>query len=84
MNGISNHGVWLLVDGVEYFAPFELFPWFRSATIKDVHDVKQPHPGHLYWPGLDVDLHVNSLQNPEAFPLVAVSSKKRPGKKKSA
>jgi hypothetical protein len=30
-----------------------------------------PSANHLYWPLLDVDLSVESVRNPEAFPLVS-------------
>jgi hypothetical protein len=30
-----------------------------------------PSPNHLYWPGLDVDLAVESIRHPEHFPLVS-------------
>jgi hypothetical protein len=33
-------------------------------------NVEQPHPQHLHWPDLDVDLEVESLLAPEAYPLV--------------
>jgi hypothetical protein len=33
--------------------------------------VELPQPHHLYWPELDVDLAVESIRNPGAFPLVA-------------
>jgi hypothetical protein len=33
--------------------------------------VEQPHPSHLYWPDLDVDLAVESIEFPERFPLVS-------------
>lgn len=29
----SGHGVWLLLGDEELFLPFDLFPWFRVATI---------------------------------------------------
>lgn len=67
---ISTFGVWMLVDGVEYFLPFKEFPWFRDATVKDIHDVKRSKLGHLHWPALDVDLDVHSLGNLEKYPLV--------------
>jgi hypothetical protein len=38
-------------------------------------NVELPHPHHLYWPDLDVDLAVESIEHPERFPLV---SRKRP------
>ena len=45
----------------ELFASYADFPWFKDATIGQVLDVDQPHPGHLYWPQLDVDLAIESL-----------------------
>jgi hypothetical protein len=28
------------------------------------------HKNHLYWPDLDVDLDIDSLEHPEDYPLV--------------
>lgn len=30
---VSKHGFWLLLDAEELLVPFELFPWFKNATI---------------------------------------------------
>ncbi len=68
---ISPSGFWILVEDVEYFAPFSEFPWFSQAKIGEIFEVEHPHPGHLYWPKLDIDLSVDSLTKPENFPLVA-------------
>ena len=68
---ISEHGVWLLVEGRELFMPFKQFPWFRSASIAAVMNVGLEGPGHLYWPDLDVDLAVESIEHPARFPLVS-------------
>ncbi|HSN75296.1 MAG TPA: DUF2442 domain-containing protein [Anaerolineae bacterium] len=70
MLNISQHGFWLLVHGKEYFLAFDDFPWFRNATIVDILAVELPQPDHLYWPALDVDLHLDSLEHPERYPLV--------------
>jgi hypothetical protein len=67
---ISAHGIWLLVGGAEYFLPHESYPWFKKATIAQVMNLQQPHPHHLHWPDLDVDLEVESLRAPDAYPLV--------------
>ena len=75
VTNISEHGVWLLVEGRELFMPFEQFRWFRSASIAAVMNVGLECPGHLYWPDLDVDLAVESIEHPEKFPLM---SKVRP------
>ena len=68
---VSPHGLWLLLGEEELFMPYTEFPWFKSATIEQVCDVQWPSPGHLYWPRLDVDLSVESIRNPSAFPLRA-------------
>jgi hypothetical protein len=67
---VSLHGIWLFVDGAEYFLPYEKFPWFKSATIASLHNVRFLHDSHLHWPDLDVDLELESLVRPDAYPLV--------------
>jgi hypothetical protein len=59
------------VQGRELFLPFEHFPWFRDAPVGDILEVEMPGPGHLYWPKLDVDLAIASIEKPEDFPLVS-------------
>lgn len=34
-------------------------------------NVELEDPGHLYWPELDVDLAVESIEHPDRFPLVS-------------
>jgi Protein of unknown function (DUF2442) len=69
---ISRHGFWLLLgNDEELLLPFEQFPWFRQATIEQITEVERPAPDHLYWPGLDVDLSVDSIRRPADFPLMA-------------
>lgn len=67
---ISKHGLWLYVEPTEYFLPFDDFPWFRNATIGAILNVCLTGADHLFWPDLDVDLHINSLKNPSKYPLV--------------
>jgi hypothetical protein len=33
--------------------------------------VERPQPHHLYWPALDVDLAVESIERPDLYPLKA-------------
>jgi hypothetical protein len=87
--GLTPHALWLLVGNREFMLDFTRFPWFARASIEDVTDMKLIHGKHLHWPRLDVDLHVDSLEFPERFPLVArhairtikkrATRKKRPG-----
>jgi hypothetical protein len=75
VSGISPHGIWLFLGDREAFLPFTDFPWFREASVADVLHVERPQPHHLYWPALDIDLAVESILNPERFPLI---SRERP------
>lgn len=71
VTNVSPHGFWILVGEREYFLPFKDFPWFRDATIAELTAVELPSPHHLYWPDLDVDLAIESLEHPERYPLVS-------------
>ncbi len=68
---ISAHGFWLLLGDEELAVPYAAFPWFKKATVERILAVERPTENHLYWPQLDIDLSVESLRNPEAFPLVS-------------
>ena len=69
VTNISQHGFWLLLDGRELFLPFDEFPWFKQATIEAILRVARPAPAHLHWPALDVDLSVDSIEQPKRYPL---------------
>ena len=71
VTNVSRHGLWLLVGDEELFLPFEQFPWFRDASIEKISVVERETADHLYWPLLDIDLTVESIRTPDAFPLVA-------------
>jgi Protein of unknown function (DUF2442) len=66
---ISTHGIWLLIEDKEHFLSFDDFPWFKDAPISAIHNVELLNEHHLYWPELDVDLAVESIEQPERFPL---------------
>ncbi len=69
VTNISKHGFWLLVDDRELFLPFDEFPWFRQAPINAILKLERPSPRHLYWPEMDVDLSIDSIEHPERYPL---------------
>jgi hypothetical protein len=71
VTNISKHGFWLLLKNRELFVPFSDFPWFKEATIAQLINVEWPGQHHLYWPDLDIDLAVESIEHPERFPLVS-------------
>ncbi len=71
VSGVTRNGFWLLLDDEELFIAFTDFPWFRAATVASLFNVERPQPHHLYWPELDVDLALESIRHPDAFPLIA-------------
>jgi hypothetical protein len=71
VTNVSKHCFWLLLGAEKLPVPFESFPWFKKATIEQLADVQRPTENHLYWPQLDIDLSVESIRNPAAFPLVS-------------
>ena len=71
ITNISNHGIWLLTGDKEFFLSYEDFPGFKDASVGKILHIEELSPGHFYWPDLDVDLGIESIENPERFPLKA-------------
>ncbi len=67
---ISSHGLWVHVAEQEYFLPFSEYPWFKEARVAEILNVRLLHGHHLHWTGPDVDLDLDSLKNPERYPLI--------------
>ena len=70
VSNISAHGFWLLIGEREYFLPFDVHPWFREAKVSQILNVDLLHGQHLHWPDLDIDIELNSLIEPEKYPLI--------------
>ncbi len=77
VTNVSPFGLWILVHGNEYFLSHKQFPFFQDSTVSEVLEVVSPRKGHLRWPQLDIDLHIDSLQHPERYPLIAKKRDKR-------
>ena len=65
---IDTRGFWLYVDGREHYLPFEDFPWFEEATVKQISRTERLGEEHVYWPDLDVDLTLDMIDHPENYP----------------
>lgn len=74
VTNISRHGFWLWLEDREVFVSFADFPWFENAPVGKLVNVERPSADHLYWPDLDIDLSVRSIEHPEEFPLKARGS----------
>ena len=71
VTNVTPHGFWLFVGDRELFVSFNEFPWFRESSVAQITNVQLPSPHHLYWPDLDIDLAVESIEHPEKYPLVS-------------
>jgi hypothetical protein len=73
---VDSSGVWLSLDGDELHLPFDLFPWFQGADLSKTRNVQRPSPDRLRWPELDIDLAIESIRQPERFPLVSIADRR--------
>ena len=69
IQNISKQGIWIFIANQEFFLPFEEYPWFRNATIDQIYDFQFNKGKYLHWPKLDIDLDIEILKNPDAYPL---------------
>ena len=42
----------------------------KTATIKQIAEVSTDFSGNLHWEELDADIELESLENPEDYPLI--------------
>src|SRR5262249_44326755 len=70
---VSARGFWIFLEpaGREMYLPFEAFPWFEDATIRELSRIDVERGTKLRWPELDVDLDVAAIEHRERYPLVA-------------
>jgi len=71
VTNVSSDGVWLLIVDKEFFIPYDEFPWFKEVPIGKILKGEEQTPGHFYWPELDIDLGIESIEHPEQFPIKA-------------
>jgi len=45
------------------------FPQFIDAKVADILNLKIEHDAYLFWPSLGIDLELDSIENPEKYPL---------------
>ena len=65
--GTLPDGIAILVNGKEYFLRYTDFPWFEYCSALELCDMTADRWG-VYWNALDIDLSIESLENPERFP----------------
>lgn len=58
---INSQGIMVSVLGNDYFLSYNRVPLLKDATIRDVLNVKMSGKNAIEWPGLDIDLEIESL-----------------------
>jgi hypothetical protein len=76
VENITPFGIWIYVKDKEYFLSYKEFPYFKKQTMNAIQNVQLLHGYHLYWPELDIDLEIDTLENPEKYPLKSKITKK--------
>jgi len=71
ITNISSYGIWILSNDNELFLSYDEFPWFKDQPLKYILNIEEPIKGHFYWPDIDVDLSIDSINHADRFPLKA-------------
>ncbi|MFM8353966.1 MAG: DUF2442 domain-containing protein [Gammaproteobacteria bacterium] len=71
VTNLSSDGFCVQLKEESLYLPFAKFPWFRQASSDAIVQVLWLSQNHLYWPQLDIDLAVDSIRDPEQYPLMA-------------
>jgi hypothetical protein len=50
VENVTPLGIWLFVQGREYFLSYEDYPYFREQILSAIQNVQLLHGCHLYWP----------------------------------
>jgi len=66
---MDRFGLWILVEEKEYFLSYDQYPWFKNARVDQILNVQLLKEDHLNWPELDIDLCVESIEQPDKYPL---------------
>ena len=70
VSGITRFGIWILVNGFEYYLNYTEYPWFKKATVDQISNLKFKHNHHLSWPDINVEIELESLIHKEKYPLI--------------
>lgn len=71
VNSITSIGLFMTIEGKDYFLNYNDFPWFANSRVSDVLNVSILGHSSLRWESLDIDLEIDSILFPEKYPLMA-------------
>ena len=69
ISGITKFGIWMIINGFEYYLSYKEFPWFKTSTIENLYNFEVKFKKYLRWPDLEIDLEIDSIKNLEKYPL---------------
>ena len=72
VTGMNDLGFWVLVEEKEYFIPFSDYPGFKDSSVNQILNIKYMPPSQLHWDEIDMDIELQALVQPDAFPLVYI------------
>lgn len=75
VTNISKKGFWLLVNDKEYFISYFDYPEFLEMSLQQIFNVQSIDLKQFRWSDKDIDIDIESLEKPEAFPLSFQPSK---------
>lgn len=65
---VSSRGIWLKAHDKKFFLSYYDFPWFKHKSMQAVLHVKESTPGNFYWPDIDVNLGMATIESPNRYP----------------
>ncbi len=65
---VSSRGIWLKAHDQKYFLSYYDFPWFKNKPMQAVLHVEESSPGEFFWPEINVNLGVATLESPHRHP----------------
>ena len=68
VTGVTQKGLWLLVNNKEYFLSFEVFPMLAKIPVDKIFAIDFFPPEHLRLDEFDVDIELSSIENPDLYP----------------
>jgi hypothetical protein len=69
ISGITQFGIWMIINGYEYYLSYKEFPWFKTASVENLYNFEFKFKKYLRWPNLDIDLDIDTFKNLEKYPL---------------
>ena len=67
VTNVSMHGIWLWQATGNSSLATKISLGSRNAPISKIVNVKEPTPDHFYWPDLDIDIGMQTIEHPEKF-----------------